>query len=38
MVSEIEQHERWSVDTIAARKQELFGDRRPGAPKMGFGR
>jgi NAD(P)-dependent dehydrogenase (short-subunit alcohol dehydrogenase family) len=38
MVSEIEQHERWSVDAIAARKQELFGDRRTGAPKMGFGR
>jgi NAD(P)-dependent dehydrogenase (short-subunit alcohol dehydrogenase family) len=38
MVSEIEQHERWSVDAIAGRKQELFGDRRTGAPKMGFGR
>ena len=38
MVSEIEQNERWSVGAIAARKAELFGERRPGAPKMGFGR
>jgi NAD(P)-dependent dehydrogenase (short-subunit alcohol dehydrogenase family) len=38
MVSEIEQDERWSVTAIAARRTELFGERRPGAPKMGFGR
>jgi NAD(P)-dependent dehydrogenase (short-subunit alcohol dehydrogenase family) len=38
MVSEIEQSERWSVSAIAARKSELFQDRRSGAPKMGFGR
>jgi NAD(P)-dependent dehydrogenase (short-subunit alcohol dehydrogenase family) len=38
MVREIEQDERWSVDAIKARKQELFGERRTGAPKMGFGR
>jgi NAD(P)-dependent dehydrogenase (short-subunit alcohol dehydrogenase family) len=38
MVSEIEQPERWTVAAIASRKQELFGDRRSGAPKMGFGR
>jgi NAD(P)-dependent dehydrogenase (short-subunit alcohol dehydrogenase family) len=38
MVSEIEQNERWSVGAIAARKAELFGERRPGAPRMGFGR
>jgi NAD(P)-dependent dehydrogenase (short-subunit alcohol dehydrogenase family) len=38
MVGEIEQGERWSVDAIAARKAELFGDRRTGAPRMGFGR
>ena len=38
MVSEIEQDRPWTVDDIAARKQELFGDRRPGTPKMGFGR
>jgi hypothetical protein len=38
MVSEIEQNERWSVDAIAARKSELFGERRTGAPRMGFGR
>ena len=38
MVGEIEQGERWSVSAITARKQELFGDRHPSAPKMGFGR
>jgi hypothetical protein len=37
-VSEIEQDERWSVAAIAARKAELFGERRTGAPRMGFGR
>src|SRR4051812_2542070 len=38
MVSEIEQGERWSVAAIAARKGELFGERRTGAPRQGFGR
>jgi len=38
MVSEIEQNERWSVEAIAARKSELFGERRSGTPRMGFGR
>jgi NAD(P)-dependent dehydrogenase (short-subunit alcohol dehydrogenase family) len=38
MVSEIEQGERWSVEAIAARKAELFNERRTGAPRMGFGR
>jgi NAD(P)-dependent dehydrogenase (short-subunit alcohol dehydrogenase family) len=38
MVGEIEQGERWTVDAITARKDELFGGRRSGAPKMGFGR
>jgi NAD(P)-dependent dehydrogenase (short-subunit alcohol dehydrogenase family) len=38
MVSEIEQDEQWSVEAIAARKAELFGERRSGAPRMGFGR
>jgi NAD(P)-dependent dehydrogenase (short-subunit alcohol dehydrogenase family) len=38
MVGEIEQGERWSVDAIAARKKELFGERRSGVPRMGFGR
>jgi NAD(P)-dependent dehydrogenase (short-subunit alcohol dehydrogenase family) len=38
MVSEIEQDHRWSPDEITARRQELFGDRRSGPPKMGFGR
>jgi NAD(P)-dependent dehydrogenase (short-subunit alcohol dehydrogenase family) len=38
MVGEIEQDERWTVDAIAARVDELFGERRRGAPTMGFGR
>jgi NAD(P)-dependent dehydrogenase (short-subunit alcohol dehydrogenase family) len=38
MVGEIEQGERWSVDAITARMDELFGDRRTGIPVMGFGR
>src|SRR3954452_22691628 len=38
MVGEIEQGERWSVEAIDARRSELFGDRRTGAPRMGFGR
>jgi NAD(P)-dependent dehydrogenase (short-subunit alcohol dehydrogenase family) len=38
MASEIEQSERWTVDAVAARADELFGERRRGAPKMGFGR
>jgi NAD(P)-dependent dehydrogenase (short-subunit alcohol dehydrogenase family) len=38
MVGEIEQAERWSVQAIDARKDELFGGRRPGIPTMGFGR
>ena len=38
MVGEIEQAERWTVDAIAARTDELFGERRTGIPVMGFGR
>jgi NAD(P)-dependent dehydrogenase (short-subunit alcohol dehydrogenase family) len=38
MVSEIEQGERWTVDAVAARADELFGERPRGAPTMGFGR
>jgi 3-oxoacyl-[acyl-carrier protein] reductase len=38
MVSEVEQGERWSVDAITARKDELFAGRRTGPPTMGFGR
>jgi NAD(P)-dependent dehydrogenase (short-subunit alcohol dehydrogenase family) len=38
MVSEIEQAGRWTVEAIAARADELFGDRRRGTPVMGFGR
>jgi NAD(P)-dependent dehydrogenase (short-subunit alcohol dehydrogenase family) len=38
MTSEIEQDERWSVEAIAARQSELFGENRSGLPRMGFGR
>ncbi|HEX4819327.1 MAG TPA: SDR family oxidoreductase [Acidimicrobiales bacterium] len=38
MVGEIEQGERWSVEAIDARRGELFGERRSGTPRMGFGR
>jgi NAD(P)-dependent dehydrogenase (short-subunit alcohol dehydrogenase family) len=38
MVGEVEQHHRWSVDELTGRADELFGDRRRGAPTMGFGR
>ncbi len=38
MVGEIEQGERWTVDAIATRQDELFGERRRGTPIMGFGR
>ena len=38
MVGEIEQGERWSIEAIDARRSELFGERRTGTPRMGFGR
>jgi NAD(P)-dependent dehydrogenase (short-subunit alcohol dehydrogenase family) len=38
MVGEIEQPARWTVDALAARMDDLFGDRRTGIPTMGFGR
>ena len=38
MVGEIEQDHTWSVEELAARRDELFGDDRPGPPPMGFGR
>jgi NAD(P)-dependent dehydrogenase (short-subunit alcohol dehydrogenase family) len=38
MVGEIEQDDRWSPKEIHARRDELFGDDRPGPPTMGFGR
>jgi NAD(P)-dependent dehydrogenase (short-subunit alcohol dehydrogenase family) len=38
MVGEIEQDHAWTVDELAARADELFGDDRKGIPKMGFGR
>jgi NAD(P)-dependent dehydrogenase (short-subunit alcohol dehydrogenase family) len=38
MVGEIEQAQRWTVDAIAARAGELFGEGGSGLPTMGFGR
>jgi hypothetical protein len=38
LAGEIEQGERWTVAAIEARTDELFGERRRGAPIMGFGR
>jgi NAD(P)-dependent dehydrogenase (short-subunit alcohol dehydrogenase family) len=38
LVGEIEQDHRWTVDEIAARADELFGDRWRSTPRMGFGR
>ncbi len=38
MVGEIEQDHTWTVAELAARRDELFGDARPGPPQMGFGR
>jgi NAD(P)-dependent dehydrogenase (short-subunit alcohol dehydrogenase family) len=38
MVGEIEQGDRWSVDGIAARADELFAGAKRGIPTMGFGR
>ena len=31
------QGRRWTVDTLVGRADDLFGDRRRGLPKMGFG-
>jgi 3-oxoacyl-[acyl-carrier protein] reductase len=38
MVGEIEQDHTWTVEELAARRDELFGDAKPGPPTMGFGR
>ncbi len=38
LAGEIEQNERWTVASLTARQQELFGDRRSGIPRLGFGR
>ncbi len=35
--STIETDGRWTIDQLDARQTELFGERRPGLPKMGFG-
>jgi 3-oxoacyl-[acyl-carrier protein] reductase len=33
----VETDGRWTIDGLQARKGELFSDRSPGLPKMGFG-
>jgi len=38
MVGEIEQADRWTPAAIEGRRAELFGDHRPGLPRIGFGR
>jgi 3-oxoacyl-[acyl-carrier protein] reductase len=38
MVGEIEQDHTWTIDELAARTDELFGEDRKGIPTMGFGR
>jgi len=37
LCSTIETDGRWTIADLVDRKAELFGDRRPGLPKMGFG-
>jgi NAD(P)-dependent dehydrogenase (short-subunit alcohol dehydrogenase family) len=37
LASTIETDGRWTIDDLVARKPELFGERRSGLPKMGFG-
>ena len=38
LAGEIEQDGTWTVDELAARTDELFGEERKGIPTMGFGR
>jgi NAD(P)-dependent dehydrogenase (short-subunit alcohol dehydrogenase family) len=38
LVGEVEQDHRWSVDELAARRDDLFGEDRTGPPPIGFGR
>jgi NAD(P)-dependent dehydrogenase (short-subunit alcohol dehydrogenase family) len=38
MCGEIERPDRWTAADIEARRADLFGDRSPGLPRMGFGR
>lgn len=38
MVTEIENPTRWSPSDIEDQRVDLFGDRSPGLPRMGFGR
>ena len=33
----IETEGRWQIDDLVSRRDELFSDRGPGLPKMGFG-
>jgi NAD(P)-dependent dehydrogenase (short-subunit alcohol dehydrogenase family) len=37
LLDTVETDGRWTLDELRARKNELFGDRQPGLPKMGFG-
>jgi len=37
LCSTIETDGRWTIGDLVNRKSELFGDRPPGLPKMGFG-
>ncbi|MEJ5254094.1 MAG: SDR family NAD(P)-dependent oxidoreductase [Acidimicrobiales bacterium] len=37
LFSTIETEGRWTLDELRARKAELFGDRPPGLPRVGFG-
>jgi NAD(P)-dependent dehydrogenase (short-subunit alcohol dehydrogenase family) len=37
LLNTVETDGRWTLDELRARKDELFGDRKLGLPKMGFG-
>jgi NAD(P)-dependent dehydrogenase (short-subunit alcohol dehydrogenase family) len=37
LLDTVETEGRWTIDELRARKDELFGDRKHGLPKMGFG-
>jgi NAD(P)-dependent dehydrogenase (short-subunit alcohol dehydrogenase family) len=37
LVKTVETDGRWTIEELRARKRDLFGDRSPGLPTMGFG-
>ena len=37
LLNTVETEGRWTIDELQDRKDELFGDRKHGLPKMGFG-